>query len=603
MKFFETPPIAHAKDDENTTDLLLLRASRFPDIPLFARQLTPGTWTPLSSDDFVQEVRCLAQGLISLGVTPGTSVGIMSRTRYEWTLVDWAVWFAGAVAVPIYETSSPGQIEWIASNSGIQYLFVETSGHAQDVEQVRSQLPDLREIFVIDDDALSALAAAPNDVDYATIEAARTSRTKHDVATIIYTSGTTGRPKGVELTHANFMDSALNAVGLLGSTVLPPQSRLLMFLPLAHVFARYIAFVGVVAGVTTAFTPDTKSLIDDLGTFKPTQLLAVPRVFEKVYNSAEQKAIGDGKGAIFARAAKVAVAYSEGISRGKVPLTIKAQHKVFDALVYSKLRTLMGAELTYAISGGAPLGPRLAHFFRGVGVTILEGYGLTETTAPVGVNTPWNVKVGTVGPPFPGGQVKLSDKGELMVKGVMVFARYHNNPDATEESIQDGWFNTGDIANIDDDGYITIVGRSKEIIVTAGGKNVSPAQLEDSIRSHPLVSQCIVVGDQKPFVSAIVSLDAEMLPTWAKNNGLSGISLSEAATNQQVRDEIQRAIDEANTSVSRAESIRKFEIIDTDFTEENGYLTPSLKLKRNVVVKDFAPVIEKLYSGPKPQQR
>lgn len=602
MKHFDTPAIAMAKADENTTDLLLLRHETHPDIPIYSRQFTPGTWTPMSSAEFLGEVTCLAQGLINLGIRPGDTIGIMCRTRYEWALLDWASWFTGAVTVPIYETSSPGQIEWIASNSGVRYLFVETNGHAQDVEEVRASLPDLREVFVIDDGAIDRISVPPSEVNKDAVEAARSSRVKSDVATIIYTSGTTGRPKGVELTHANFMDSGLNGVALLGPEVLPPGSRLLMFLPLAHVFARDIAFISAIAGVTTAFTPDTKTLLDDLGSFKPTLLLAVPRVFEKVFNSAEQKAIGDGKGKIFAKAAEVATKYSEGISAGKIPLSIKAQHKVFDALVYSKLRKLMGGELRYAISGGAPLGSRLAHFFRGVGLTILEGYGLTETTAPVGVNNPWNVKVGTVGPPFPGGQVKLSDKGELMVKGVMVFARYHNNPEATAEAMVDGWFNTGDLATIDDDGYITIIGRSKEIIVTAGGKNVSPAQLEDQIRANPLVSQCMVLGDQKPFVAAIVSLDQEMLPTWAKNNGLAGLTVKDAARNEKVREEIQRAIDAANRSVSRAESIRKFEIIDTDFTEGNGYLTPSLKLKRSAVVKDFAPVIEKIYSGPKPTQ-
>ncbi|MDO5646082.1 MAG: AMP-dependent synthetase/ligase [Dermabacter sp.] len=599
MKQFDTPMIAIAKDDENATDLLLLRQKKQPDIPIFSRQLTPGVWSPVSVDAFVNEARGLAQGLMNEGVKPGDVVGIMSRTRYEWVLLDWAIWFAGAVSVPIYETSSPGQIEWIASDSGAQYLFVESSGHAQDVEEVRGSLPDLTKVFVIDEGALERLMVPVTEIDDAALEAARTSRVKADVATIIYTSGTTGRPKGAQLTHANFMDAGLNAVGLLGESVLPPGSRMLMFLPLAHVFARDLAFICVIAGATTAFTPDTTTLLDDMQSFKPSLLLAVPRVFEKVYNGAEQKAIGDGKGKIFAQAAKVAIQYSTGISEGRIPLSVKAQHAVFDRLVYKKLRALMGGELTWAVSGGAPLGERLAHFFRGVGVTILEGYGLTETTAPVGVNTPWNVKVGTVGPPFPGSSVKLSDKGELLVKGVMVFKGYHNNPEATEQAMEDGWFNTGDIATIDHDGYITITGRSKELIVTAGGKNVSPAQLEDRIRANPLVSQCIVIGDQKPFVSAIITLDPDMLPTWAKNNGLAGITLAEAITNEKVLAEVQSAVDHANTSVSRAESIRKFEIIDSDFTEDNGYLTPSLKLKRNVVVQDFAPVIEKIYSGHK----
>ncbi len=601
MKQFETPLTASANETENATDLLLLRERERPEVPIFERQLTEGVWSPVSTRDFVQQVRCLAQGFINRGLKPGDVVGIMSRTRYEWTLVDWAVWFAGGVSVPIYETSSPGQIAWIGSDSGARFIVVESSGHAQDVAEVRDELPALEDVFVIDEGALEQLAVPAAEVDHEQIERARTVRVKDDIATIIYTSGTTGRPKGAQLTHGNFMDTALNALALLGQDVVPPHSRLLMFLPLAHVFARLIVFVTAVGNTTTGFTPDAKQLLGDLGSFKPTVLLAVPRVFEKVYNGAEQKAIAGGKGRLFRQAAKVAVDYSTGISNGHIPLTVRAQHKLFDSLVYSKLRTLMGGDLKWAVSGGAPLGARLAHFFRGIGVTILEGYGLTETTAPIGVNTPWKVKVGTVGPPLPGGAVRIADNGEIHVKGVMVFKGYNNNPEATEQAFADGWFNTGDVGDIDEDGYLTITGRSKEIIVTAGGKNISPAQLEDQIRANPLVSQTIVVGDQKPFVAAIITLDEEMLPTWLKNHGLPSMTVAEAAENEQVRAEIQTAIDKANTSVSRAESIRKFEIIDRDFTEEAGYLTPSMKLKRNVVVKDFADVIDRLYSGPKPE--
>lgn len=593
---FETPQIAESKPDENITDFLLLRRTKYADIPLWERQLTPGTWSPMYAPDFITLVKRLAQGLINEGVKPGDRVAIMSRTRFEWVLIDWALWFTGAISVPIYETSSPGQIEWIASDSGARFIFCENAGHAQDIDEVRSSLSDLEQVWVIEEGIIEQLSVAEADINDDAIEKARKSRHKSDTATIVYTSGTTGRPKGVELTHANFMDQSLNAVGLLGEAVMPPGSRLLMFLPLAHVFARDITFITIMCGCTTGFSPDAKQLLDNLASFKPTCLLAVPRVFEKVYNGAEQKAVGDGKGKIFHRAVEVAIQYSKGLDTGKIPLHVKAQYKLFDTLVYSKLRNLMGGKLTYAISGGAPLGDRLPHFFRGIGVTILEGYGLTETTAPVGVNNPWNVKVGTVGPPFPGAKVKLNDKGELLVKGVMVFKGYWNNPDATALALQDGWFNTGDTASIDEDGYITITGRSKEIIVTAGGKNVSPAQLEDTVRQSPVVGQCIVLGDQKPFVSAIVTLDREMLPRWLKNQGLESMSLAEAITNEQVIAEVQKAVDEANTSVSRAESIRKFEIIDADFTEENGYLTPSFKLKRAAVVKDFSEVIDRIYT-------
>ena len=593
---FETPQIAESKPDENITDFLLLRRTKYADIPLWERQLTPGTWSPMYAPEFITLVKRLAQGLINEGVQPGDRVAIMSRTRFEWVLIDWALWFTGAISVPIYETSSPGQIEWIASDSGARFIFCENAGHAQDIDEVRPSLSDLEQVWVIEEGIIEQLSVAEADIDDDAIEKARKSRHKSDTATIVYTSGTTGRPKGVELTHANFMDQSLNAVGLLGEAVMPPGSRLLMFLPLAHVFARDITFITIVCGCTTGFSPDAKHLLDDLASFKPTCLLAVPRVFEKVYNGAEQKAVGDGKGKIFRRAVEVAIQYSKGLDTGKIPLHVKAQYKLFDPLVYSKLRNLMGGKLTYAISGGAPLGDRRPHFCRGIGVTILEGYGLTETTAPVGVNNPWNVKVGTVGPPFPGAKVKLNDKGELLVKGVMVFKGYWNNPEATAQALQDGWFNTGDTASIDEDGYITITGRSKEIIVTAGGKNVPPPRLAAPVRRGPAVGQRSVLGDQKPFVSAIVTLDREMLPRWLKNQGLGSMSLAEAITNEQVIAEVQRVVDEANTSVSRAESIRKFEIIDADFTEENGYLTPSFKLKRAAVVKDFSEVIDRIYT-------
>ena len=596
MSQFETPILLSAKEHENTTHLLLERLTKHPEVPICERQLTPGTWSPVYASDFIQQTKRLAQGLINEGVKPGERIAIMSRTRYEWTLIDWAIWFSGAISVPIYETSSPEQIKWIASNSGAKYIFCEHQGHAQDIAEVKAELTQLEKIWIIEQGAIESLSVAQSQINEAEIEQVRTLANKNSTATIIYTSGTTGRPKGVELTHGNFLDSSLNALELLSQAVLPPGSRMLMFLPLAHVFARVINFITVVAACTTGFTPDPKTLVDDLGTFKPTMLLAVPRVFEKVYNSAEQKAIAGGKGKIFNEAAKTAIAYSQGISNNKIPLTVKAKHKIFDALVYKKLRTLMGGELSWAVSGGAPLGERLGHFYRGVGVTILEGYGLTETTAPVAVNTPWNVKVGTVGPPLPGVGVKLNSQRELLVKGIVVFKGYWDNEQATEAAFEDGWFNTGDIASIDPDGSIRITGRSKELIVTAGGKNVSPAQLEDQIRSHPLVSQCIVIGDQRPFVSAIITLDQELLPTWAKNHDLEGISISEASSNEKVRAEIQSIIDQANTSVSRAESIRKFEIIETDFTEANGYLTPSMKLKRSAVVNDFADLIQKIYS-------
>ncbi|MCT1909875.1 AMP-dependent synthetase/ligase [Brachybacterium paraconglomeratum] len=601
MKQYTTPPQHHSSPDENTTDLLLGRLRADPSVPIFELAQEGGGYRPMRTADFVEDVKAVAKGLIASEVAPGDVVAILSRTRYEWALADWAIWWAGGVSVPIYESSSPSQIQWIASDSAAKFALVESTRHKEDMESVRGELPALQRIGVMEDGILEDLRQRGAGISDEELESRRTARRLDDVATIIYTSGTTGRPKGAELTHANFVDTTRSAVTLLGEKVLPSGSRLLMFLPMAHVFARLITVLAAAWPVTTAFTPDTKNLLPDLAAFKPTFLLAVPRVFEKVYNGAEAKAIAGGKGRIFGAAAKTAIDYSTALADGKVPLTLSLKHKLFDRLVYGTLREAMGGQVRWAVSGGAPLGARLSHFFRGIGVTVLEGYGLTETTAPICVNLPWDVRPGTVGPPLPGSSVAIDDSGELLVKGVMVFKGYHNNPEATAESLKDGWFHTGDLGSLADDGSITITGRRKEVIVTAGGKNVSPAQLEDQLRSHPLVSQCVVIGDQKPFVAAILTLDAEMLPTWLKNNGKPEMSLTQAAEDAEIRAELQKVVDRANESVSRAESIRSFVVIDSDFTEENGYLTPSLKLKRNVVVKDLAPIIEKIYSAPKPQ--
>ncbi|MGP5415126.1 AMP-dependent synthetase/ligase [Brachybacterium paraconglomeratum] len=601
MKQYTTPPQHRSSPDENTTDLLLGRLRAHPSVPIFELAQEGGGYRPMRTSDFVEDVKAVAKGLIASEVAPGDVVAILSRTRYEWALADWAIWWAGGVSVPIYESSSPSQIQWIASDSAAKFAIVESTRHKEDMESVRGELPALQRIGVLEDGILEDLRQRGAGISDEELESRRTARRLDDVATIIYTSGTTGRPKGAELTHANFVDTTRSAVTLLGEKVLPSGSRLLMFLPMAHVFARLITVLAAAWPVTTAFTPDTKNLLPDLAAFKPTFLLAVPRVFEKVYNGAEAKAIAGGKGRIFGAAAKTAIDYSTALADGKVPLTLSLKHKLFDRLVYGTLREAMGGQVKWAVSGGAPLGARLSHFFRGIGVTVLEGYGLTETTAPICVNLPWDVRPGTVGPPLPGSSVAIDDSGELLVKGVMVFKGYHNNPEATAESLKDGWFHTGDLGSLADDGSITITGRRKEVIVTAGGKNVSPAQLEDQLRSHPLVSQCVVIGDQKPFVAAILTLDAEMLPTWLKNNGKPEMSLTQAAEDPEIRAELQKVVDRANESVSRAESIRSFVVIDSDFTEENGYLTPSLKLKRNVVVKDLAPIIEKIYSAPKPQ--
>lgn len=552
-------------------------------------------WVDVTADEFNTQVRALAKGLIAIGIHSGDTVAIMSRTRYEWTLTDFAVWSVGAVSVPVYETSSAEQVEWIASDSAVRAVVVETPDHAKLVESVRGKVPAIEHVWQIEAGDLDDLAAAGADVDEAEIDRRVEVMRRDDLATIIYTSGTTGRPKGCELTHGNFLTLADNAVSRLEDVVRAPGASTLLFLPLAHVFARFIEVLAVVGEVRMGHSSDIKNILDDFGGFHPTFILAVPRVFEKIYNRAEATAQSSGKGRIFTSAARTATEWSQAQDTGGPGVGLRLKHAVFDRLVYSTLRSRMGGSVQYAVSGGAPLGTRLGHFFRGIGVTILEGYGLTETTAPATVNVPGRVKIGTVGPPLPGVSIRIADDGEVLISGVNVLHGYHNNPDATAEAVRDGWFHTGDVGELDEDGYLRITGRKKEILVTAGGKNVAPAVLEDRLRAHSLVSQCMVVGDQKPFIAAIITLDEEMLPEWGSNRGLGTLSVERARTNSVVLEELQVAVDDANGAVSKAESIRKFVVLDTDFTEDSGHLTPSLKLKRNIVMRDYGDEIESLY--------
>ncbi len=556
-----------------------------------------GGWTDVTAATFAADVSALAKGLIAAGVQQGDAVGIMSRTRYEWTVADFALWSAGAVPVPIYETSSAEQVEWILADSGAVAVIVETEAHLAAVDAGRGRLDRLRHVWVIDRGDVDSLSRDGAAVDDADLEARSASLDRTSLATVIYTSGTTGRPKGVELTHGNFLTLAENAAEELAEVVRSSGASTLLFLPLAHVFARFIEVLAVTAGVRMGHSADLKALLEDFSAFQPTFILAVPRVFEKIYNSAEQKAETGGKGRIFSGAAAAAVAWSEAVDAGSVPLGLRLRHAVFDRLVYGRLREAMGGRVQYAVSGGAPLGTRLGHFFRGIGVTILEGYGLTETTAPATVNRPGAMRIGSVGLPLPGVDVRIADDGEICLRGVNVFRGYRGNATATAEAIRDGWFRTGDIGELDDDGFLRITGRKKEILVTAGGKNVAPAVLEDRLRSHPLVSQCIVVGDGKPYIAALVTIDEEMYPAWAGNHGLDGVPFASARGDERVLAEIQRAVDEANTAVSKAESIRKFAVLESDFTEESGHLTPSLKLKRNVVMRDFEDEVDALYGG------
>jgi long-chain acyl-CoA synthetase len=597
VKTITVPALVRPQIEGNLSDLPARNGSARPHQIAFSRP-SSGTWVDVTNAEFLADVRALAKGLMAAGLGLGERVAIMSRTRYEWTLIDFAAWTAGAVPVPIYETSSAEQVAWIVSDAGCAAVILETPTHVKTLAEVRGGLPELRDVWQIDAGGLDELKAAGGEITDEELEARRSQTSRADVATIIYTSGTTGRPKGCQLTHDNFMALSENTVERISMVLSTEGASTLLFLPLAHVFARFIQVLCVQAGARMGHTADIKNLLTDFGTFSPTFILSVPRVFEKIYNSSEQKATSEGKGKIFRIAAATAIAWSSAQDDGRPGALLRVKHAVFDKLVYSKLRAALGGKVRYAVSGGAPLGTRLGHFYRGIGLTVLEGYGLTETTAPATVNTPELIKIGTVGPPLPGVSIQIADDGEILVRGNNVFSGYRNNEAATHEAVVDGWFHTGDIGELDRDGFLKITGRKKELLVTAGGKNVAPAFLEDRLRAHPLVSQCIVVGDQKPFIGALITLDAAMLPAWARNNGLPGLSMDEARTNEVVRAEITRAVDDANTAVSKAESIRKFTILPGDFTEDNGYLTPSLKLKRNIVMKDYASEVEALYAGP-----
>ena len=602
MDEIHTPLLVDVEASRNLNDLLAERVRSFPDHSLVERRTPDASgWDPMTSREFDAAVVAAAKGLVARGVEPGDRVGIMSRSRYEWMLLDWAIWAAGAVPIPLYETSSAEQVHWILTDAGVSLLFVETADHAAVVRSVRADAPELGDVLVIDDGAVDSLAADGAGVPDDEIARRRAQADLQDVATIIYTSGTTGRPKGAALTHGNFYVLSVNAVQELGVVVSKPGSRTLLFMPLAHVFARFVEVLVVASGAAIGHTPDTKDLLPDLATFRPTFILSVPRVFEKVYNSSEQKAAAAGKGKIFRKAASTAIAYSRALDTPTGPsLALRLQHKVADALVLSKIRTALGGQADWAISGGAPLGERLGHFYRGVGLKVLEGYGLTETTAPSTVNLPQRTKIGTVGPPLPGTGVRIAADGEIQIRGVHVFAGYHENPTATAEAFDDGWFSTGDLGALDEDGFLRITGRKKEIIVTAAGKNVAPAVLEDRLRAHPLVSQCVVVGDQRAFIGALVTLDVDSLPGWLAAHGLPPMEVAEARTAPEVLAALDQAVARANEAVSRAESIRKYRILPRDLTIADGYLTPKLSVRRSAVLKDFAAEVEALYQGPAP---
>jgi len=630
MREYNTPAAVDVPPSAGLTDVVFERAARDPGAVVMRRKRAAGDggWQDVTARQFADDVTALAKGLMAAGIAAGDRVALMSRTRYEWTVADYAIWSAGASTVPIYETSSAEQVEWILADSGARALIVERPAHLQTAAGSLAAAPHVTRVWQIEipesqagqggDGAglavpghpvpvepLTALAAAGAGIGDDEVHQRRQSRRAADLATIIYTSGTTGRPKGCELTHENLLADVRNVMhGWLPAIFETPGASTLLFLPLAHSFARIIQVGCVESGVVLGHTPSVATLLPDLASFRPTFILAVPRVFEKVYNGAEQRASASPvKSRIFQAAARTAIAWSQASGTGAASSSggpgalLRLQHALFDRLVYAKLRGAVGGRVRYAVSGGAPLGERLGHFFRGAGITVLEGYGLTESSAAATVNRPDHIKIGTVGQPLPGVSVKIADDGEILLAGPTIFGGYWRNEAATAEVMTDGWLLTGDMGELDDDGFLRVTGRKKELIVTAGGKNVAPAVLEDRIRAHPLVSQVLVVGDSRPYVAALITPDEESVEIWkAKFPRLRDATTAELIEAPELLAELQGTVDEANKAVSRAEAVRRFRVLPGDFTEQGGHLTPSLKVRRNVIMKDFADEIEALYS-------
>jgi long-chain acyl-CoA synthetase len=632
MREYSTPASVDIPPSAGLTDVVFERAASDPGRVILRRRSAAGDagWQDVTARQFADEVTALAKGLMATGISAGDRVALMSRTRYEWTVIDYAIWAAGATTVPIYETSSAEQVEWILTDSGARALIAETPAHLQTAAEPLAAAPQVGRVWMIEAGAaggsagpagdgaglavpgrpvpvepLSALTTAGADVTGEQLEQRRTSRHTADLATIIYTSGTTGRPKGCELSHGNLLADVRNVMhGWLPAIFETPGASTLLFLPLAHSFARIIQVGCLESGVVLGHTPSVARLLPDLASFRPTFILAVPRVFEKVYNGAEQQASGSPvRSRIFQAAAQTAIAWSQASGTGTATpgggpgMPLRLRYALFDRLVYGKLRAAVGGRVRYAVSGGAPLGERLGHFFRGAGITVLEGYGLTESSAAATVNRPERIKIGTVGQPLPGVSVRIADDGEIFLGGPTIFGGYWRNDAATAEVLADGWLRTGDMGELDDEGFLRVTGRKKELIVTAGGKNVAPAVLEDRIRAHPLVSQCLVVGDGRPYVACLITLDEEAVDIWkARFPQLKDKAVADLTEAPELHAELEAAVDEANKAVSRAEGVRRFRVLPGDFTEQNGYLTPSLKVRRNLIVKDFAADIEALYS-------
>jgi long-chain acyl-CoA synthetase len=598
VREFSVPAPFTVSEHDNIVAAVFSHERDDPDSVIFQR-LVDGNWRDITCAAAAAQIRSAALGLIAEGVQAGDRVVIFSATRYEWAILDLAILSVGAVTVPIYETSSAEQVRWVLGDSGAVLAFAETDAHATMVAELAGELPELRRVLHIDGagpKALEQLEQEGASVDPGQLTARLEALRSEDPATLIYTSGTTGRPKGCQLTHSNLVYETRGAKEVL-PTLLRKGERLLVFLPLAHVLARALTLCAFQNKVVVGFTSDIKNLLPMFAVFKPTVVVSVPRVFEKVYNTAAQNAASDGKGRIFEIAAQTAVDWSEASDRGGPGLLLRAKHALFDRLVYQKLRAALGGDCHASVSGGAPLGARLGHFYRGVGVTIYEGYGLTETSAAITVNQVGALKVGSVGKLLPGNSMRIADDGELLVRGGVVFDGYWHNEQATDEALADGWFKTGDLGAVDDDGFLTITGRKKEIIVTAGGKNVAPAVLEDQLRAHPLISQAMVVGDARPFVGALITIDPEAFEGWKQRNGKpAGASVADLAADPALLAEVDAAVKQANLAVSHAESIRKFRILPVDFTEDTGELTPTMKVKRKVVAEKFADDIDAIYA-------
>ncbi|WP_255313932.1 AMP-dependent synthetase/ligase [Trueperella pecoris] len=571
--------------------LLTRRQQKHPDQICIERQANLGQWKPMTTTAYLADIDAVARGLVAEGLNEGDAIAIFGATSYEWSLIDMAALSAGLVVVPIYESDSAEQVRWILENSDIRFVVTDTNTQRALVESQRT--PNLGRVIALDQDALVELYTQGEKITQDEINRRRGRLTMDTLATVIYTSGTTGRPKGVELTHGNFVDTALNVVPHMHQIIDTKETRILLFLPLAHVMARAVFFYTIASRGVVGHAPSIKNLLSDLKTFKPSALLVVPRVLEKIYNAAEAKAGSGLKRRIFRWAANVSVSYS---TRGRGPIR-SFKHAIANKLVFKKITRIIGEDCHYAVSAGAPLGKRTGHFFRGIGLTVVEAYGLTECTGPATVNLVDAIKMGTVGTPLPATEIKIADDGEVLIRGPQIFRGYQNNPQATADVIDDdGWFHSGDLGELDRQGYLQITGRKKELIVTAGGKNVSPAVLEDPLRSHPLISQIVVVGDQKPFIGALITLDADMLPGWLKAHNLPPMDVAQASQHPQVLESLERAITKTNKLVSRAESIRKFAVISPDLTVENGMLTPSLKVKRSAVAKRYASDLNKLYN-------